>query len=310
MPPTPTPSPTLEPTATASPTPTFTPTLAPTETPTQAPTARGRVTYKVQSGDTLSSIAAKFGIAWEEIARANGVTSRTTLRVGQELVIPVGGSGGASAPAATPTPRPAQATAAPPPAAAKYVVKSGDTLSTIAAKYGITWQELAAANGLTSSSRLRIGQELIIPGKGGVSQAAATATRAAPLPTIRPATPTPLPIVLLPAPVMLSPGDQSPYSGADAFIELVWASADGIPPGAGYRVSIRWTEQGAPMEYLVPITTATSIRMPAWLFGKADQPARQYFWSVRVVRPGTDGQGNEKDVLLSPSSPTRVLYWN
>jgi hypothetical protein len=75
-------------------------------------------------------------------------------------------------------------------------------------------------------------------------------------------------------------------------------------------VSIRWTEQGEPMEYLVPITTATSIRMPSWLFGRADQPARQYSWSVRVVRPATDGQGGEKDVLLSPSSTTRVFYWN
>jgi hypothetical protein len=113
----------------------------------------------------------------------------------------------------------------------------------------------------------------------------------------------------LPSPQLVSPADQTPFSGAAAFIELLWSRVEELPPGAGYRVSLRWVEQGAPMEYLVPVTTATSIRMPGWLFGKADQPVRQYQWSVRIVRSATDGQGGEKDILLSASSPTRVLYW-
>ncbi len=82
-----------------------------------------------------------------------------------------------------------------------------------------------------------------------------------------------------------------------------------MPAGAGYRVSIQWIEGGEPMEYGVPVTTATTIRMPGWLFGKADQPERKYTWAVRIVQPTTDGQGREKDLLLSPSSETRVLYW-
>jgi LysM repeat protein len=297
---TPTPEPTATataaPTATPTPEPTATPAPEPTATQTQPPAPSGRVTYKVQSGDTLSSIAAKYGITWQDLAQANGLNSRSTLRVGQELVIP--GKGGAVAP--------------PPPTAAsaptKYVVKSGDTLSSIAARYGITWQELAQANGLTSSSRLRVGQELIVPVKGAPQAAAPTATAARP--TAAPPTPTAAPAALLPAPELLSPGDQTPFSGSGSFIELVWSKADDLPAGAGYRVSIRWIEEGAPMEYLVPVTTATSIRMPSWLFGKADQPARQYTWSVRIVRTTTDGQGGEKDLLLSPSSVSRVLYWN
>jgi hypothetical protein len=64
------------------------------------------------------------------------------------------------------------------------------------------------------------------------------------------------------------------------------------------------------MEYSDMRTTGKSIRMPLWLYGKADQPARQYTWSVRVVQAVTDGQGGQKDILLSPSSSARVLYWN
>jgi hypothetical protein len=115
---------------------------------------------------------------------------------------------------------------------------------------------------------------------------------------------------MLPVPQLISPADQVPNAGPGAFIELVWSRVEDLPPGAGYRVAIRWVEQGSPMEYLVPVTTATSIRMPSWLFGKADQPARRYEWSVRIVRTTTDGQGGEKDIMLSPSSETRVLYWN
>ena len=298
------PSATQLPTQTPTPEPTATPTQAPTATPTaiptEAPKQTGIVTYKVVSGDTLSGIATKFDISWQALADANKLNSRSTLRIGQELVVP-----GASPAAGNHASTPASSTAP-----QKYTVKSGDSLATIAAQYGITYQELAAANGLTTSTRLRIGQELVIPGKGAAAQPVLTATPSAP-PTARPATPTNAPAAeLLPVPALISPGDQTPFSGSTAFLELVWSKVDGLPTGGGYRVSIRWTEQGAPMEYLVPLTTATSIRMPSWLFGKADQPARQYSWSVRVVRPTTDGQGGEKDVLLSPSSATRVFYWN
>ncbi len=176
--PTPSPSPTQEPSPTMTPAPTETPTpeptATPTLTPTPAPTAGGPTKYKVQSGDTLSSIAAKFGISWEALAQANKLTSRSTLRIGQELVIP--GAAGAAAPAPTASSASTGST--------KYTVKSGDSLATIAAKFGITWQELAAANGLTSSTRLKIGQVLVIPGKGGAPTATAPPTAA---PTPRPA---------------------------------------------------------------------------------------------------------------------------
>ena len=49
------------------------------------------------------------------------------------------------------------------PAAQTYIVVSGDTLSRIAARYGVTVQAIAAANGIADPSRIRVGQVLKIP---------------------------------------------------------------------------------------------------------------------------------------------------
>ena len=84
------------------PTPTTTPTLAeeapvPTEeapaTPTAIPTPEATptpvvITYTVQTGDTLSAIAANFGVTVEELVRANDIADSSRIQVGQVLVIP------------------------------------------------------------------------------------------------------------------------------------------------------------------------------------------------------------------------------
>ncbi len=54
-------------------------------------------------------------------------------------------------------------TSAPAASQRTVIVKAGDTLSGIAYQYGISWQSLAAANGLTETSKIRIGQKLILP---------------------------------------------------------------------------------------------------------------------------------------------------
>ncbi|MCL5960128.1 MAG: LysM peptidoglycan-binding domain-containing protein [Chloroflexi bacterium] len=98
------------------------PTAVPTEVPKPSPTppetsgATG-TTYTVKSGDTLSKIAADFGVSVDSIVKANKIADPNLLTVGQELVIPPKGeatpevesSGEDSTPAAasskaTPTP--------------------------------------------------------------------------------------------------------------------------------------------------------------------------------------------------------------
>jgi LysM repeat protein len=73
--------------ATPSPTPAATPRPTATPRPAKTPAANPR-TYKVRAADTLSSIAAKFGITVRKLARANDIEDPALIRVGQVLVIP------------------------------------------------------------------------------------------------------------------------------------------------------------------------------------------------------------------------------
>jgi len=87
-PPTPRPSPaaTPVPSPTAAPTPAATRTPRPTRSP--KPTAVATRTYTVKSGDTLSGIAARFGVTWQAIAKLNGIKDPRTIRTGMVLKIP------------------------------------------------------------------------------------------------------------------------------------------------------------------------------------------------------------------------------
>jgi LysM repeat protein len=90
---TPTRAPTATPTPiTPSPTPvppTITPTPTPVPpTPTPPPPSPTPIVYIVQSGDTLSGIAAKYGVATQAIMDANGITDARTIRAGTRLSIP------------------------------------------------------------------------------------------------------------------------------------------------------------------------------------------------------------------------------
>lgn len=97
-------------------------------------------THRVRAGESLYTIGKHYGVSVDRLKAANGL-QRNTIRVGQDLVIP---SSSASMEPST------------------YRVKSGDTLSEIAARHGTTVSKLRSLNGLTSN-RLRVGQELKIP---------------------------------------------------------------------------------------------------------------------------------------------------
>ena len=132
--------------------------------------AGGGSTYTVQDGDSPSSIAEQFGITTEELMAANGITDPLALFVGQVLTIP-GASATPQAP--SPTAGPAEPTSAPveevPTSTGEqtYTVQEGDIPETIAAQFGITAEELMAANGITDPTSLQVGDVLIIPAPSG-----------------------------------------------------------------------------------------------------------------------------------------------
>ena len=113
--------------------------------------------YVVQSGDTLWSIAQKFGTSVASLAQLNGVANPSLIRVNQPLTIPAGATApvvpttAASAPAATTV-------------SSTYTVVRGDTLSSIAARFGTSVAAIASANALQNPSIIRTGQNLTIQG--------------------------------------------------------------------------------------------------------------------------------------------------
>jgi len=133
--------------ATATPAPTLPPaTTAPT-TEESAETT----TYVVQAGDTLFSIATRYGTTVDAISQANGIVDPTQIYVGQALTIPTGGE--VVSPPSEPTT-----------GGTTYVVQASDpNLYRIATRYGITWQRLAAYNGITAPYVIYPGMVLEIP---------------------------------------------------------------------------------------------------------------------------------------------------
>ena len=120
--------------------------------------------YTVQPGDSLFRIANNAGVTLEEMRAANPdlVGEAPILQPGQELNVP--GCGQAAVPVedSAAGPAPTEALAAPP-GGEIYTVASGDTLMIIAQRYGVTIDEIVAANSLTNPDRLDIGQQLVIP---------------------------------------------------------------------------------------------------------------------------------------------------
>jgi len=102
--------------------------------------------YIVRRGDTLYSIARRFGTTYQVLAAVNGLHNPRLIYAGQRLIIP-----GPGAPWPTPPPQ------------GVYIVRRGDTLWSIAARFGTTSWAIAVANGLTNPNLIYPGQRLIIP---------------------------------------------------------------------------------------------------------------------------------------------------
>lgn len=109
----------------------------------------GATTYTVQSGDTLGVIARRFGTTVAELVRINNLANPDALQVGQKLTVP--GSGGA----AVSVPTAGQGKS--------YTVQRGDTLLSIARRFGLTVKQLQAANNISNPDRIYPGQVLTIP---------------------------------------------------------------------------------------------------------------------------------------------------
>jgi len=109
--------------------------------------------HVIRAGDTLGKVAARYGTTVSALQRANPGIKPQSLRVGQIIKLPAN----IATPAATAD------TGSVAIGGARYTVRSGDSLSAIAARNGTTVSALRQANNLRTDT-LQVGQELIIPG--------------------------------------------------------------------------------------------------------------------------------------------------
>jgi LysM repeat protein len=116
--------------------------------------AQDQVVHVVQAGESVYSIALRYGTTVQAIVDANALADPDTIQIGQRLVMPADADPlGIIAPAMT--------------TGGTYVVQRGDTLSAIAFRYGVSLWELMLANGLYGSHLIYVGHTLVIPGAGG-----------------------------------------------------------------------------------------------------------------------------------------------
>ena len=127
-------------------------------TPAPAPVAAEITRYLIQSGDTLSGVAAAHGLPLNALLRANGLDAGSIIFPGQAVVVPpAGGAGPAPVPSAPATAAASQTTAG------THTIVAGETIGALAAAAGVSVQSLLDANGLGWSSIIYPGQVLSIP---------------------------------------------------------------------------------------------------------------------------------------------------
>jgi LysM repeat protein len=121
----------------------------------QASSARG--SHTVAAGETLSGVAARYGIGMADLVRWNQLANADSVRAGQTLRLAPSNAaeGTLTVPAMSGTT-----------AARRYQVQPGDTISSVAARHNVAQDTLIRANGLRDPDRLLAGTQLLIPASG------------------------------------------------------------------------------------------------------------------------------------------------
>ena len=126
-------------------------------------------TYTVQAGDTLYSIARRSGVSLNTLLSINGLSQSSVIRPGQTLSV----SGNASQATATQV---SYQSAGASTSNGTYTVKAGDTLYRIAYNHGISLTTLLSINGLSETSTIRPGQQLVVSGSAKATTSTTKAT--------------------------------------------------------------------------------------------------------------------------------------
>jgi LysM repeat protein len=283
--------PSTTPTVTATPQPVPTATPLPTETTAPTPaTAVAPIRHRVAKGDTVSAIAQKYKSTIKDIIESNTLPADGRLSVGQELIIPLpgpsGGLGPTAAPASTATQNPGVI----------YTVSSGDTLSSIADRFGSRVDWIQAANDMKPGDMLPVGRVLLVPGSGATPTPVAVSTL-----EVVPVTPTATVDPGLSAPALLAPAQGAIVTGESAVL-LSWTSVAVLKSDEWYVVAVRANEDNKAVA--THWTRSTTWRLPNEYRGKGTAGI-DYSWRVQVRLGSEDNPGP----AVSPSSVERRFTW-
>ncbi len=276
------PTPEEAPTATPVP-PTSTPEPV---TPTPIPTPV-IVKHIVRSGETLVGIAQFYGVTVEEIQAANNLRDEL-IRAGDELIIPV------------PQSVLEDTSESRVPSVFNYTVQPGDTVVSLAIRFGTTVDAILKANNMGPNDFIRPNQKLVIPVAEVPAAVLASSNTVSEENPPRPNN------ALYEAPRLIGPPDDAVLS-RDEDVMLRWVSVDILAPNEWYVVRA-WPTQGT-LPTPPPIwTKATSYRLSSeW----APPPgiSAVFGWQVVVVRVLPDsGQGREIQAASQPSE-VRTFTW-
>lgn len=244
------------------------------------------VIHTVQSGETLISIAIQYGVTVEEIQQANGLQD-SLIRAGAELVIPV------------PLAVSEITNQVDVPSNFRYTVLPGDTIVSIAVRFGATVEGVLQANGITASDFIRPDQILRIP-VDVPSTVASSSESARNVPGLdtRPGS--------YDAPGLLEPADSASLPRAEEVI-FHWLSVDLLAPNEWYVLRI-WPVEGSVGLLPAVWTKATSHRLQPDAV-PATSATMQYGWQVTVVRILPDeGEGRGIQAASTPSE-VRNFTW-
>lgn len=134
--------------------------------------AAGTATYTIQRGDTLSALAARHGTTVDALAHANGLSDPDFIVAGGSLQLASTSSGSSASGSSA-----GRSSGNEPTANIEHVVAAGETLSSVVARYRVSLDDVAGANGLSAPYTIYEGQRLRVPGGGSAAPVAASASR-------------------------------------------------------------------------------------------------------------------------------------
>lgn len=111
--------------------------------------AQGTTVHIVQPGENLFRIALRYGVTVDALAEVNGLSNVSRIYAGQRLTIPDGST-----------------TSPPRSSSGVHIVQRGENLFRIALRHGVTYQAVAAVNGIANPNHIYVGQRLVIPSGG------------------------------------------------------------------------------------------------------------------------------------------------